>query len=68
MGRSDFLFARPSFMSGMARAIDIGSTLNIYNESESPEMADYRAIKSDWQVVGDDIRRAVNEQAREFEE
>lgn len=63
MGRSDFLFARPNFLNGMARAIDIGSTLNAYNESETSAAADYRAVCSDWQSVGTDLRRALDEQA-----
>ncbi|KRT65043.1 MAG: hypothetical protein XU11_C0038G0032, partial [Candidatus Dadabacteria bacterium CSP1-2] len=27
---SDFLFARPSFMEGLSRALDVGNTLNHY--------------------------------------
>jgi hypothetical protein len=55
-----FLFARPSFWSGMARVVDLGGTLNEYNYSISPRKADYYAIRSDWNVVGDDISEAVN--------
>lgn len=53
------LFARPSFISGMARVLDLGCTLNEYNQSLSPDSADYHAISSDWYAVGADIRAAV---------
>ena len=44
---TDFLFAMPSFISGMGRAIDLGGTMTQYNFSETPEEADTRAIFSD---------------------
>lgn len=53
------LFARPSFISGMARVLDLGCTLNEYNQSLSPDSADYLAINSDWYAVGSDIRSAL---------
>ncbi len=58
---SHLLFARPSFLVGAAQLIDFGNTLFVYNESASPEQADYFAVKSDWMVVGDDLRRAVDQ-------
>lgn len=60
MGRTDFLFARPSFLNGAARVFDIGGTLNVYNESPSTKIADLRALRSDWEVVGRDMRAAFN--------
>ena len=59
--RSDFLFAKPSFLEGMARIWDFGNTLNVYNESSSLHMADAAALWMDWAAVGDDIRRAMRE-------
>lgn len=61
MNKSDFLFAMPDFLGGVSRVLDLGSTMNIYNDSDSPEEADYKAMSSDWQVTGDDIRRALDE-------
>jgi hypothetical protein len=49
----------PCFLLGMASAIDISATLDIYNVSSSPEEADRKAIASDWQAVGDDMRIAI---------
>jgi hypothetical protein len=59
MGRSDFLFARPNFLGGVATSIDLGATLVQYNESSSPEEADLRALKNDWCVVGEDMVVAI---------
>ena len=56
---SSFLFARPSFIEGAARAIDLGGTLNEYNVSMSGEMADALAMNSDWRQVAEDIWRQI---------
>ena len=61
MYRTDFLFAKPSFLRGFGRAIDLGSTRNIYNDSTSGQKADYRALKSDWGVTGKDLREAIDQ-------
>lgn len=61
MGKTDFLFARPSFLEGVARAIDLGSTLQVYNTSDTPEQADRRALTEDFVVVGEDMREAIRE-------
>ncbi len=59
---SDFtcvLFARPSFIEGVARLVDIGGTINEYNTSASPVVADCTALAGDWNQVGADIRQAA---------
>ena len=56
---TSFLFARPSFLEGLARIFDFGGSLNQYNTSATPEEADKRALRSDWLAVGDDMRRAI---------
>lgn len=67
MGRySELLYARPSFLAGMASAVDLGGTLIDYNGSPSPELADYYALRSDWRQVGDDMRVAIEEVAAEI--
>jgi hypothetical protein len=57
---SYFLFARPSFVEGMARVLDFGDTLSEYNQSLTPREADYLALKSDWAAVGEDLWRAFD--------
>jgi hypothetical protein len=57
-----FLFARPNFLEGMARTIDLFGLLSRqYNRSRTPEQADARAIKSDWLAVGEDFWRAIEQ-------
>lgn len=59
--RSDFLFARPSFLEGVGRIVDISGSLNTYNESRSNEDADARAIRQDWEAVGHDVGVALEQ-------
>jgi len=59
VGGSDFLFIRPSFLNGMARVVDIFAELDDYNVSATPEEADARALKSDWQALMRDIEAAM---------
>lgn len=58
---STFLFARPSFLEGVARLVDTGNTLQVYNTSLSAEQADAWALAADWQVIGDDWRKVILE-------
>ncbi len=55
------LFARPSFLSGLARLFDFWGTFNDYNRSPDEYTSDARAIGSDWRAVGDDIRVAMRQ-------
>lgn len=57
--RTARLFARPSFIEGSARVLDVGATLNEYNKNETSEEADREAILSDWLAVGDSIGFAL---------
>lgn len=61
--RTDFLFARASFASGAARALDLYGTFDSYNSSGSEADADRTAIASDWLAVGADLAGAL-EQAK----
>jgi hypothetical protein len=60
MNETDFLFARPSFVGGMASVLDLGATLVVYNQSETPKEADAKAIKCDWEVTGNDIKNSMD--------
>ena len=53
---STHLFSTPSGLSGVGRFFDFGATFDVYNNSESEEAADERAIFADWKAVGDDLR------------
>jgi len=56
---SDLLFARPSLISGIARTFDLFGVFDFYNISPSGDIADARALYSDWSAVGDDLRKAM---------
>jgi hypothetical protein len=58
---SDFLFARPSLIGGIAKLLDFGGTLKIYNESLSEELADLNATSQDWKAIGSALRTAFKE-------
>jgi hypothetical protein len=51
---SSFLFARPSFLEGVARLLDFGNTLTEYNQSLTAERADSSAFWCDWRAIGED--------------
>lgn len=66
MNESGFrLYATPSFMEGVARLVDVTGTIDEYNYSASPEQADYRALRSDWEAIGRDIWNAISQFAKE---
>jgi len=53
------LFARPSFLGGVGRVVDLGSTMQKYNESKTEEEADVKALRNDWSAVGQDINKSI---------
>lgn len=61
------LFARPSFLEGMGRIFDLGSNSDNYNRSANPELADRRALESDWRMVGRDLRTAMKAHGQQEE-
>ena len=56
--QSDFLFAQPRALFGVARLLAIFSAFSVYNVSASPAEADARALWSDWYVTGRDLMAA----------
>lgn len=59
MGKTDFLFVRPSFLNGMARVMDVFAELDDYNASNTPDEADATALLIDWQAVARDFEEAM---------
>jgi hypothetical protein len=58
---TDFLFAQPSLMSGMARTFDLFGLFDSYNQSLTGAEADRRALYCDFAMVGQDLISAMNE-------
>ena len=68
--RRGIIYARPSFLEGMARIFDFGGTLDEYDFGPKPAerkplspadaaKANMEALRSDWQAVGDDMRSVM---------
>jgi hypothetical protein len=56
---TDFLFAQPSYLSGMARLIDLTGLFDTYNGSQDENHADMFAMFADWRMTGQDIGQAM---------
>jgi hypothetical protein len=56
---SDFLYATPSVVSGLARTLDLAGQFDEYNTSPSGEVADWLALRADWRVVGESLASAM---------
>lgn len=52
---TNFLFPTPSFLTGMARTLDLHGDLNQYNESGTGQEADLRGLRCDWAMVHADL-------------
>ncbi|GHU03187.1 hypothetical protein FACS1894147_06680 [Spirochaetia bacterium] len=52
---TDYLFARPSFIEGVARNADLFGALNVYNTSPDGVMADLRALQADLKTLQKDF-------------
>ena len=55
------LHSMPGFLEGLARIMDLGNTLDDYPRFRSASEADTFALRSDWIMVGQDIRDAIGE-------
>lgn len=61
---TSFLYASPSFFSGVARLFDFWGLFDSYNNSRNGRSADAKALYSDWRAVGLDVRKAMREYSR----
>jgi len=53
------LFAKPSFIEGYGRLLDVSGSFNVYNESPTEKEADFSALRADWKAIGLDIKSAI---------
>ena len=60
---TDFLFARASFLTGVASAINVAGNFYHFNHSSSGEEADIKAIKCDMMMVGRDLEIAFEKES-----
>lgn len=64
---TDYLFARPSILSGVGSLADIVGTPHAYNRWPTAAEADAWALFSDWVAVGNDLRAAIGTVAAEID-
>jgi len=53
-----FLFGSFGFSEVLARALDLGASMMVFNDSPTIEEADDLALNAEWQAVGNDILNA----------
>jgi|SRR5579872_4749393 len=53
------IYARPSFIEGMARILDFGNMLNEYNTPPRTEQNDLATLGEDWRAIGEDMRNVM---------
>lgn len=58
---SDFIFVKPSFFNGIARASDTFATFTEYNLSSTGQEADFQALKNDFEAIGGDLQIAIDQ-------
>lgn len=63
---SDYLFATPTFVSGLARTLDLAAQFDDYNGSLTAAQADWIALQSDAVAVYDDFWEAWEEAEAEL--
>lgn len=56
---SDFLFAQPSALAGVARFSDFSGSFDSYNRSDTEAEADAFAMYADWAVVADLLSKCL---------
>ena len=59
--KTDFLTPTSSTITGIGSAFNIPGNYYFYNNSKTPQEADYRAIKSDWKITGYDVWYAIKD-------
>ncbi len=52
---------RPSFLTGVARLLDMGGTFRPSRAPRSQRIQDAEAIRGDWQRVGDSLNIAMRQ-------
>jgi hypothetical protein len=56
--RTDFLLPKNNFFVGLGNVLNIAGAYFDYNTSKSETEADFKAMYSDWQNIGDDFRKS----------
>ena len=57
--RTDFLLKERGFWTGFSSILSLFGNPNMFNTSKSGEEADKKALKSDWEMVGQDFKESM---------
>lgn len=55
---SDFLFSKCNFWRGFGSVLNLPGNYYVFDTSETEKEADQKALTSDWENVGADLKRA----------
>ncbi len=58
---TDFLFTTPSYLTGAATVFNLNGNFYEYNSCESGEEADEIAIANDFMIVGNDLKKVIDQ-------
>lgn len=58
--RTDFLYTTPTFLTGAATVFSVSGFSPTFNRYATEAEADFRAIHSDWSLVGQDIAKSTS--------
>ena len=58
--RTNFLFPKRNFWSGFSNILSIFGEEKKFNTSKSGTEADFKALKSDWEMIGQDLRNSMS--------
>ena len=64
--RSDFLFAQPAIIFGVARLLDLFGQFDQYNKSRTEQEADAQGLYSDWRTTGWDVFVSIPEKEEDI--
>ena len=63
--RSDFLFPDTNFITGMGSVLNIAGNYFDLATSKNDTIADLKALRADWGVIGQDVSEVLTECSNE---
>ena len=63
--RRSWVFPKPSFLSGVARTIDLMGVLNEYHPHRGTQSQDVQSLGRDWDRVGENLRKVMEIHGKE---
>lgn len=63
--KTNFLLPKNDFLVGLGSVLNIAGSYFEYNYSESEKEADLKAMYSDWENIGNDIRKSTEKFEKE---